>query len=160
MSLKEKLLTLGAQNVSVESQLIGFYYAFGTFSTAQWEEASDALILDCAKIQGALSKRFENQLRALPEWTVEEHGTVIEPYEMCANDNEAEEVDGRPAFSMWIYHGGETPIATIKAFRQALQTAIEEIADVSHGQVRIEPLKVVTDTIHQLGHREEIDLDD
>lgn len=154
MTLTEKLLAQGLQNPSVERQLLGFYYTFGTFSMAQWEAADANLAFDCAKIQSALSARFENHLRALPEWTVQEHDMVIEPYEMCADDIETEEIDGRPAFSLWIHHEAAFPVDTIKAFRQALQAAIDEFT-----QLRIEPLKVVTDTTYQLHQREEVKLD-
>lgn len=159
MSLKESLITLSPQGASIESQLVGFYYTFGTFSMAQWEDADANQAFDCYKVQSALSTRFENHLHTLPEWTVQEHDMVIEPYEMCADEIEAEEVDGRPAFSLWIHHGAAFPVDTLKAFRQALQAAIDEIAEASHGQVRIELLKVVTDTTYQLHQREEVQLD-
>lgn len=159
MSLTEKLLAQGIQRPSIEHQLVGFYYTFGTFSMPEWEAADNTLIFECSRVQGALSARFENHLRALPEWTVREHDIMIEPYEMCTDDIETEEIDGRPAFSLWIYHGAAFPLDTLKAFRQALQAAIDEIRQESHGQVRIAPLKVVTDTTYTLLCREEVKLD-
>lgn len=159
MSLKNKLLAEGIPAPSVEHQMVGFYFTIGSFSMEQWVSADDEVSLECSRVRGALSARFESHLRALPEWTIQEHNMRVEPYEMCADNIEAEEIDGRPAFSLWLYQGDEFPLDTLKAFWRAFQDAISAVSDDTHVHRRIKPLKVVTNTTYKIVSQEEINLD-